>query len=117
MARHLRPGGVLVVDAWLLPEQWHDGHRRAHAVNEGDLALTRLDTSHRLGRTSVLDFHFAAATQDGVDRFSERHELTMHTAEEYEAAFAAAGCVSERVPGLPDGRLRFAAVRQGDGGG
>jgi SAM-dependent methyltransferase len=113
MAHHLAPGGVLVVDAWLLPEQWHDGHRQAHAVNEEDLALARLDTSHRMGRTSILDFHFALATDKGVDRFNERHELTMHTAEEYEAAFTAAGCEPERVPGLPDGRLRYAAVRTG----
>jgi SAM-dependent methyltransferase len=115
MAQHLVPGGVLVFDAWLLPEQWLDGHRRAFAVNEEDLTLTRLDTSHRTGRTSVLDFHFAAATGDGVDRFTERHELTMHTAEEYEAALATAGCEAERVPGLPDGRLRYAAVREAQG--
>ena len=49
MAQHLVPGGVLVFDAWLLPEQWLDGHRRAFAVNEEDLTLTRLDTSHRHG--------------------------------------------------------------------
>jgi dTDP-3-amino-3,4,6-trideoxy-alpha-D-glucopyranose N,N-dimethyltransferase len=112
MANHLVPGGVLVFDAWLLPEQWHDGHRRAFAVNDDDLTLTRLDTSHRMGRTSVLDFHFAAATGDGVDRFVERHELTMHSADEYETALAAAGLVADRVPGLPDGRLRYAAVRE-----
>ena len=104
MAQHLVPGGVLVFDAWLLPEQWLDGHRRAFAVNEEGLALTRLDTSHRMGRTSVLEFHFAAATGDGVDRFTERHELTMHTAEEYEAALAAAGLrgrAGARPPGRP----------------
>jgi SAM-dependent methyltransferase len=113
MAKHLVPGGVLVIDAWLVPEQWVDGHRRAHAANEDDVSLTRLDTSHRVGRTSVLDFHFTVATGAGVDRFTERHELTMHTADEYEAAFAAAGCEVDQVPGLPDGRVRYAAVRAG----
>jgi SAM-dependent methyltransferase len=113
MVRHLAPGGVLVIDAWLLPEQWLDGHRRAHAVNEEGLSLARLDTSYRQGRVSIVDFHFTVATPAGVDRFSERHELTMHTADEYEAAFTAAGCEPERVPGLPDGRLRYAAVRPG----
>jgi hypothetical protein len=112
MAGHLVPGGVLVVDAWLLPDQWHDGHLGAHAHTEEGIALTRLDTSHRRGRTSVLDFHYVVATVSGVDRFTERHELTMHTAAAYEAAFAAAGCSVEQVPGLPDGRLRFAAVRE-----
>jgi SAM-dependent methyltransferase len=113
MARHLEPGGVLVFDAWLLPEQWHDGHRVAHAVNEADVALARLDTSYRQGRDSVLDFHFVVATGDGVDRFTERHVLTMHTAAEYESALRSAGCEPETVPGLPDGRLRYAAVRAG----
>jgi SAM-dependent methyltransferase len=111
MAKHLVPGGVLVLDAWLVPEQWIDGHRVAHAVNEDDISLARLDTSYRQGRNSVLDFHFVVATDDGVDRFTERHELTMHTAAEYEAALRSAGCEPETVPGLPDGRLRFAAVR------
>ena len=115
MVRHLVPGGVLVFDAWLLPEQWIDGHRRAFAVNEEGLAMTRLDVSHRQGRVSVLDFNFTVATAAGVDRFNERHELTMHTADEYEAALAAAGCTADRVPGLPDGRLRYAAVREGTG--
>ncbi|MBV9951255.1 MAG: methyltransferase domain-containing protein [Acidimicrobiia bacterium] len=113
MAKHLAPGGVLVFDAWLLPEQWHDGHRVAHAVNEADVALARLDTSYRQGRDSVLDFHFVVATSDGVDRFTERHELTMHTAAEYEAALRSAGCAPETVPGLPDGRLRYVGVRSG----
>ena len=111
MASHLEPGGVLVFDAWLLPEQWTDGFRRAHAVNEDDVSLARLDTSYRQGRDSVLDFHFVVATGDGVDRFTERHELTMHTAAEYEAALRSAGCEPETVPGLPDGRLRYVGVR------
>ncbi len=110
MAAHLDTGGVVVVDAWLTPDQWHDGHLGAQALDEPGLAIARVDTSHRIGRTSVLDFHYTVATTAGVDRFSERHELTMFTTAEYEAAFSAAGFTVERVPGLPDGRDRYVGI-------
>lgn len=117
MARHLEPGGVLVIDAWLVPDQWEVDHLRAHATDEPGLALAWVDTSHRRDRTSVLDFHYTVATRAGVDRFTERHELTMFTPAEYEAAFVAAGCTVERVPGLPGGRARYVGVRKANGSG
>ena len=34
MGRHLEPGGVLVVEPWLAPDDWQDGHVAATFVDE-----------------------------------------------------------------------------------
>jgi SAM-dependent methyltransferase len=112
MVASLSPGGVLVVDPWLFPERWVDGHVGAVAASEPGMAVARVTTSHRLGRLSVLEFHYTAATADGVDRFSERHEMGLFTRAEYEAAFLRAGAADVvHEPGGFDDRGRFVATR------
>jgi SAM-dependent methyltransferase len=37
MARHLKPGGVLVVEPWILPDKWQDGNVGAVFVDEPNL--------------------------------------------------------------------------------
>jgi SAM-dependent methyltransferase len=52
MARHLVPGGVLIVEPWFHPDQWFDGHVVADAANEVDVAVARVSRSTRDGNTS-----------------------------------------------------------------
>jgi SAM-dependent methyltransferase len=112
MVGHLSPGGVLVVDPWLFPERWIDGHVGAIAASEPGMAVARVTSSHRLGRLSVLEYHYTAATAEGVDRFSERHEMGLFTRAEYEAAFERAGATGVAYePGGFDARGRFIATR------
>lgn len=112
MLAHLNPGGALVVDPWLFPERWIDGHVGAVAASEPGLALARVTTSYRMGRRSVLEYHYTVATAEGVDRFSERHELGLFTRAEYEAAFEQAGATGVTYePGGFDGRGRFVGTR------
>jgi hypothetical protein len=76
------------------------------------MAVTRVTSSHRLGRLSVLEYHYTAATAEGVDRFSERHEMGLYTRAEYEAAFERAGATGVTYePGGFDARGRFVATR------
>ena len=112
MVGHLTPGGVLVVDPWLFPERWIAGHVGAVAASEPGMAVARVTSSHRMGRLSVLEYHYTAATADGVDRFSERHEMGLFTSAEYEAAFEQAGASGVTYePGGFDNRGRFIATR------
>jgi hypothetical protein len=39
----------------------------------------------------MLDFHYLVATSEGVEHFTEHHELGLFTEEEYRAAFMQAG--------------------------
>ena len=76
------------------------------------MAIARVSTSHRLGRISLLDYHYTVATSEGVDRFTERHELALFTQADYESALAAAGFVDVGFdPDAIQGRGRFVATR------
>jgi SAM-dependent methyltransferase len=92
LARHLRPGGVLVVGPFFAPEEWIPGQPHAVFVDEPDLKLARINVSgvDESGRIAILDFHYLVGTPAGVEQFSERHELGLFTAADYRAAFAAA---------------------------
>jgi SAM-dependent methyltransferase len=93
MARHLEPGGVLVVDAWLTPEDWTDGHVDAIAAMDEGRAVARTSRSYRMGRTSVVDMTWVVTTPVGTDTFAERHELGLFTNDETRTSFAGAGLV------------------------
>jgi SAM-dependent methyltransferase len=91
MAGHLEPGGVLLVEPWVLPEAWIDGTTTVETVEDGDRTLVRVIASSRHGTTSVLRIHYAVAADGEVLTADERHELRLFTHDEYAAAFLAAG--------------------------
>jgi len=106
MARHVAPGGALVVEPWFTPEAWHRGRPHALLVDQPDLKICRMNVSNAIdgpdGPISVLDFHYLVATPIGVEHFTEHHELALFTDAQYRAAFAAAGL---RVEHDPDGLI------------
>jgi len=91
MARHLEPGGVLVVEPWILPEAWIEGTTTVEVVEDGDRKLVRVIASSRDGALSTLRLHYAVAGGGDVVSADERHELRLFTHDEYAAAFLAAG--------------------------
>jgi len=91
MARHLKPGGVLFVEPWFSPQDWQTGKVHAAFVDQPDLKIARMNLSEGHGIRSSFNFHFLVATPRGVEYFTEAHELTLFTPEEYLAAFRAAG--------------------------
>ncbi len=91
MARHVRPGGVLVVEPFLTPETWVEGHPAALFVDQPDLKIARMSVGAREGDVAILDFHYLVATPAGVEHLSERHELGLFTDAQYRRALAAAG--------------------------
>jgi SAM-dependent methyltransferase len=104
MARHLEPGGVLVVEPWLAPEDWQDRHVGAVFVDEPELKIARMNIAHRKGDVSIVEFEYLVGTPDGVERFTERHELGLFTVEQYLDAFQGTGLVANHDPEGPMGR-------------
>ena len=98
MADHLEPGGVLVVEPWLTPDVWEDGHLGAVFVDEPELKIARVNLAEREGRLSRFVFHYLVLTSEGVERFEEPHELGLFTHEEYRSAFRAARLDVEHDP-------------------
>lgn len=91
MARHVAPGGVLVVEPWFRPGQFKDGHVSASFVDEPDFKVCRMSVSRVEGRLSIMDMHHLVATPEGVEHFVEHHEMGLFTHDEFLSAVAAAG--------------------------
>ena len=91
MARHLKPGGVLIVEPWFSPEQWTVGHLSANFVERPDLKLARMSKSERRGNLSVNIMHHLVASPRGVEYFVERLELGLFSPQAYLAACQSAG--------------------------
>jgi SAM-dependent methyltransferase len=110
MTRHLEPGGVLVIEPWLSPEVWKDRHIGAAFVDEPELKIARMNVPARDGNLSMFDFEYLVGTPDGIERFTEHHELGLFTLEQHLEAFRAAGLEAEHDPEGPMGRGLYVAV-------
>ena len=91
MARHLEPDGVLVVEPWIAPDAFTPGYLDLTYVDQPDLKVVRISVSAVIGALSVLHFNYLVGTADGVEHFTEDHELGLFTHEQYLGAFEAAG--------------------------
>jgi SAM-dependent methyltransferase len=98
MARHLSPGGVLVIEPWVMPEAWEDGHIGGVFVDHDDLKIARLNTSKREGNLSVLHLAYLVATRDEISHFTEDHELALFADDHYRTALESAGLAVEHDP-------------------
>jgi SAM-dependent methyltransferase len=108
---HVVPGGVVVVDGWYAPDQWHDGSLHATLVDEPDLKVARICRSTREGKLSLMECHHIVAKPSGVEYFVEHHALGLFTADEYCEAFHQAGLILTHDPDGADGRGRYIGVR------
>lgn len=113
MARHLEPRGVLIVEPWVLPEDWDPDPKRIHAifVDEPELKIARMSLPPPLAREQELEFHYLVAQPGKIERFTERHRIGMFADDEYLDAFAAAGLHAERDPQGLMGRGLYIGVR------
>ena len=89
-ARHLRPGGVVLVEPWFQPQQWHDGELTARFVDQPAEKVARMSVSRRDGNASILHYNYMVAGSDGVRTFNEPHRLMLFTDEEYRHALTRA---------------------------
>ena len=91
MARHLLPGGLLLVEPWFTPGAWRPGTVHALFIDEPELKIARVNTSFARGRLSYFDLHYLIGTPEGTEHAVERHELGLFEQDEMLAAFQAAG--------------------------
>ena len=92
LARHVAPGGVLLVEPWLTPEDWIPNRPHLLTHQSDDLVLARVTLSGLRGeRISTTEMHYTVAKPAGIDQFVETHELYLFTLDEMRASFEAAG--------------------------
>jgi SAM-dependent methyltransferase len=107
MASHLEPGGVLAIEPWFPPERFAAHRPHLLSVDDPGLKIARMNVSMvepgESNDISVLQFHYLVGTPNGVEHFTERHELGLFTDEMMRQAFADCGLeVSYDVTGLGD---------------
>jgi SAM-dependent methyltransferase len=90
-ARHLNPGGLLVIEPWITPEKYWVDRITANFVDQPNLKIAWMYTSQRHGLTSVFDINYVVGTAAGVSSFVERHVMGLWTDAEYRQAIEAAG--------------------------
>ena len=93
MARHVAPGGVLIIEPWLSPDTWKGAHQppSVNIADDPEFKAVRMIVWEQDGTIVSSDFHYLVGTPDGVEHFTERHEVGLFTDEEYCAAFERAG--------------------------
>ncbi len=107
ISRHLKPGGIAIIEPWISPEVFQEG-RISMETNDKreDIKVSRIIKTSRQGNLSILDAHIMVGRPDGVEHFEERHEMAMFTDQEFEDSFDKSGLSTEIDPdGLIGRRL------------
>jgi SAM-dependent methyltransferase len=113
MARHLEPGGVLLVEGWVEPDYWLGSTVSAESGGHGDLAVARAARSRREGVLCEVEMRYVAATNEALETVDERHVLRLSDPDEFAGAFEAADLTFERLPHmLHPGRSVYLGVRR-----
>lgn len=114
IARHLTPGGVLVLEPWWFPEQFLEGYISTSTVRDEGQAVARISRTTRDTRTTHnvnMEIHFILANEAGMRHFTETQVLSLFSLEEHLAAFEQAGCTAEYIEGDPFGCGLFVGVK------
>jgi ubiquinone/menaquinone biosynthesis C-methylase UbiE len=92
MARHVAPGGLLIVEPWWPPDNWVvDGKPRLQFANEPDVKIARMSMSGREDAIAIVDLHYLVGSEEGIAYFTEQHRFGLFTIEEHLTAFRATG--------------------------
>ena len=100
MARHLQPGGVLLVEPWLPPDGYTTGTVHALYVDQPQLKIARINVAAARDRVSLLDFHYLVGTPEGVEHFTADRFRTERPAARLltgEAARPTPNCAISRI--------------------
>jgi ubiquinone/menaquinone biosynthesis C-methylase UbiE len=111
MARHLLPGGVLLVEPWFTPNQWHPGRVFTTQVNKSDSNIVRMSLSSQRGNISILQFEYLIGTPKGIERDTEFLKLGLFTKKEYLDAFRSAELKVVHDPEGVDGRGLYIGIK------
>ncbi|GGK75035.1 hypothetical protein Sme01_34660 [Sphaerisporangium melleum] len=112
MARHVNPGGVLMVEPWYPPERIVDRRVVGDIVRtDRGLTIARVSHGELRGDGHHLATHFLVADADGIRHFADDQVMYTYPREEYLAAFADAGCTAEYFEDGLCGRGLYVAVR------
>lgn len=90
MAKHLKPGGVLIVEPWLRPEQFREDRIWSDFIDEPELKVARMTIAERHGTIVDLTMRYMVGRPGAIEAFVEHHQEALHTVAEQMNAFTLA---------------------------
>lgn len=103
MSRHVAPGGLLLIEPFFTPDTYWVDRVTLNEVNEPELKIAWMYVSERQGNVGVMNTHYLVGRPEGVEHFTELHEMGLFSRTDYADAFAAAGMELEYDPKGPTG--------------
>jgi SAM-dependent methyltransferase len=112
MARHVAPGGVLVVEPWFTPDTFDPDHLGDPLVVEAPgVRAVRMNGSRVEDRRSILDLHYLIGRPGSVEHIVEEHVLGLFDHEDMRSALETAGLAVEHDQAGLMGRGLWIGVR------
>lgn len=90
-SRHLKPGGILVIEPFFTKETFRPGSIHAGTQKGEGVMVSRHSSSRRRGKLAVLDFHFLLSSTRGVRYYRDTHELALFDRERFLEILSGAG--------------------------
>lgn len=112
MTRHLRPGGLLIIEPWFEPDSFWSDTITSNHFESADRKVCWMYTSKRDGDASILDIHYLVGTPQQIQHFSEEHRLGLFTRKQHLDALRDAGLNATFDTKGPFGRGRGLYVAQ-----
>jgi SAM-dependent methyltransferase len=113
LAAHVAPGGVLIFDGWVRPDEWRESFRpEPDIARDEEMLVVRLAHSSRKGNVTELDMHHLVQTAEGIDYFVEHHRLALTTTADYVSAVESAGLTARVIPDYMPGRDRIVGLKK-----
>jgi SAM-dependent methyltransferase len=112
LAAHVAPGGVLILDGWVRPDEWRDSFRpEPDIARDEEMLVVRLAHSSREGNVTAMDMHHLVQTAERIDYFVEHHRLALTATADYVSAVEGAGLAAHVIPNYMPGRDRIVGFR------
>ncbi|NDJ54804.1 MAG: class I SAM-dependent methyltransferase [Chloroflexi bacterium] len=109
MARHLAPGGLLLIEPWFGPAVLEEGKPHARFIHTPEIKIARMNVNVIEGHIYRTDFNYLIATAEGVRHVVEPLLLGMYDDATHQAAFEAAGLTARiERPGIDNRGLWIA---------
>ncbi len=111
MAKHLNPGGVVMLEGWVEVDQWLGSAVSVDCCRTHNAAIARVTRSSADGMRSSFTCRYTVATNEGIDTIDEHHVMRLADSDEFASAYEDAGLSFERLPNLlREGRAVYVGV-------
>ena len=114
MAVHLRPGGVVIIEPWITPDNFKRGTVGAHFVSKPGLKIARINIAKVQGQFSDFEYHYLIGTPDRIRHVIDRESMGLWTHTEYMNAVRRSGLKAEHDASGLMGRGLYIGLKPSD---